>query len=173
MGDVMAHYRSWASSAANRRSMLGNRARDTSPELQLRSVLHSRGLRFRKHCRPIPDLRCVADVVFPRQRVAVFLDGCFWHGCPEHFKLPRTNRAYWKAKIGGNEARDARNDQVLLEAGWLIVRAWEHDPVGEVADRVATALRGRIDEQKATGPALRPDAASRAKRQETSRALSR
>src|SRR5947209_4148267 len=116
--------------------MKGNKSRDTSPEIALRRLLHSRGLRFRKHCRPIADVRCLADVVFPRQRVAVFVDGCFWHGCPDHFKMPRTNRAYWEAKISRNQKRDLRNRAILNEAGWLVLAFWEHEPPQTVALKV-------------------------------------
>ena len=98
---------SWASSAAVRRSMIGNRSRDTAPERALRSELHRLGLRFRVDARPVPAIPRRADVVLRGDRVAVFLDGCFWHGCPDHFRPPATNADYWAAKIAGNRARDA------------------------------------------------------------------
>jgi DNA mismatch endonuclease (patch repair protein) len=124
--------------------MQGNRGRDTGPEVAVRSELHRRGLRFRKHRAPIPGLRCQADIVFPIERVAVFIDGCFWHGCPEHGRRPSANGAYWSAKIERNRARDARNDVLLEQAGWAVVRAWEHEPPGSVASRVqATVARRR------------------------------
>jgi DNA mismatch endonuclease (patch repair protein) len=97
--------------------MRANKGRDTLPERRLRSHLHRLGLRFRKHARPLPALRCTADVLFPRQRVAVFVDGCFWHGCPEHGRVPRSNRAYWEPKLARNVERDRRNDRALSEAG--------------------------------------------------------
>jgi DNA mismatch endonuclease (patch repair protein) len=123
--------------------MLGNRALDTRPEIALRSILHRRGFRFRKHSRVLPDLRCRPDVAFPRERVAVFIDGCFWHGCPEHASTPKANAAYWRAKFERNQARDARNDSALRAAGWQVVRAWEHEPAELVADRIAAAVSAR------------------------------
>jgi DNA mismatch endonuclease (patch repair protein) len=125
---------------AVRRIMSGNRSRDTAPERRVRSQLHRVGLRFRKNCRPIAGLRCEADVVFPSERVAVFVDGCFWHGCPEHGHLPGRNSAYWRAKIERNVERDGRNGRALAEAGWLVVRAWEHEDPAAVASRVQAAL---------------------------------
>jgi len=129
-----------ASSAAVRSVMQGNRGRDTKPEVALRSALHRRGLRFRKHAAPLRGLRCRADVVFPRERVAVFVDGCFWHRCPEHGLRPRTNQAYWDAKIARNVERDARNNAALAAAGWTVVRVWEHEPLEVAAERVEAAV---------------------------------
>lgn len=126
--------------------MRGNRRKDTRPELALRSELHCRGLRFFKNRRPIRDLRCEADIVFPRARVAVFVDGCFWHGCPVHGMRPASNASYWNAKIEQNKARDRRNDKQLQTSGWLVVRGWEHEPARKVADRVEFALRGSSGE---------------------------
>src|SRR4051812_10584935 len=116
--------------------MQGNRSRDTRPEVAVRSALHRRGLRFRKHTRPLPGLKCEADAVFPRERVAVFIDGCFWHGCPEHGKRPGEPGSYWHAKRERNAARDRRNDRALEAAGWLVVRVWEHEVPDLVAGRV-------------------------------------
>jgi DNA mismatch endonuclease, patch repair protein len=129
-----------ASSPAVRAVMQGNRSRDTRPEAAVRSALHRAGLRFRKHVRPLPGLRCEADVVFARQKVALFVDGCFWHGCPVHGKTPKGNRLYWSAKIARNVARDQRNDAALAGAGWVVVRAWEHEDPAEVVSRVQFAL---------------------------------
>lgn len=119
------------------------RSKDTAPEVAVRSALHGAGLRFRKHQRPLPTLRCSADVVFTRARVAVFIDGCYWHGCPEHFAVPQTNAAYWSSKISGNVERDLRNDTVLTDAGWLVLRFWEHDELAKVVEIVAAAVRAR------------------------------
>src|SRR4051794_10611396 len=105
--------------------MQGNRGRDTRPEIAVRSALHRRGLRFRKHRRPIADIRCEADIVFPRERIAVFVDGCFWHGCPRHGRVPRTNRDYWEVKLAANVRRDQLNTARLEQAGWAVVRVWE------------------------------------------------
>ena len=113
-----------ASSPAVRSVMRANRARDTRPEVAIRSAMHRCGLRFLKHRRPLPELRCVADAVFPTERVAVFVDGCYWHRCGEHGTQPRTNSAYWAAKLDGNVTRDRRNDAALGAAGWLTLRIW-------------------------------------------------
>ena len=143
---------SWATSPAVRRSMQGNRARDTSPELVIRRLLHGRGLRFRTHRRPLADLRCLADVVFPRERIAIFVDGCFWHGCPAHFRIPARNRDYWRSKIDRNRRRDARNEAALQEAGWMVLRFWEHDDADLCARRVEQAVRARRAAAGATVP---------------------
>ena len=121
--------------------MQGNRSRDTRPEAAIRSALHRAGLRFRKHYRPLPGLRCEVDVAFPRQRVLLFVDGCFWHGCPQHGRMPSANNGYWSSKIGRNVARDRRNDELLSEDGWTVLRAWEHETPGSVVERVCAALR--------------------------------
>lgn len=131
---------SWASSPEARARMQSNKSRDTKPELALRSAVHARGLRYRVSAKPLAGVRRTADLVFPRAKVAVFLDGCFWHGCPVHFRSPATNAAYWTAKIGGNRARDASTTALLEAAGWLVVRVWEHEPAPDAARRVAATL---------------------------------
>jgi DNA mismatch endonuclease (patch repair protein) len=120
--------------------MQGNRSEDSRPEVAVRSAVHALGLRFRKHIAPLPDLRCRADLVFARQRIAVFIDGCFWHGCPEHGVSPTTNSAYWQAKLGGNAKRDRRNDATLMKAGWTVIRIWEHEDARVAALRIAEAV---------------------------------
>ncbi|MFJ8040290.1 very short patch repair endonuclease [Kitasatospora sp. NPDC096147] len=132
---------SWASSAAVRASMQGNRNKDTKPELRLRSLLHKQGLRYRVAARPLPELRRTADVLFPRARVAVFVDGCYWHGCPEHLRPPSKNVEFWQAKIDGNRTRDAETDHRLREAGWTVIRVWEHEDPVEAAARIADIVR--------------------------------
>lgn len=126
-----------------RARMSGQARKDTTPELALRSALHRRGLRFRVHRRPLPGLRREADLVFPQARVAVFVDGCFWHGCPAHASWPKSNAEWWRIKLNGNRARDAETDARLAEGGWLSVRVWEHEPTGEAADRIARAVTRR------------------------------
>ncbi|MDQ3756917.1 MAG: very short patch repair endonuclease [Actinomycetota bacterium] len=126
-----------------RRRMSRQRSRDTDPERALRSRLHRMGLRFRLHRRPVPGVRRQADVVFPGARVAVFVDGCFWHRCPQHATFPKNNGAWWDTKLAANAARDADTDLRLAEAGWLVVRVWEHEDVEEAARRVARAVRAR------------------------------
>jgi len=116
---------------------------NTQIEVRLRSLLHARGLRYRVHQRPLRTLKRVADVVFTRARVAVFVDGCFWHGCPQHGTWPKRNAGFWREKIEGNVLRDRETDTLLLEAGWLSVRIWEHEDVREAADRVAALVQSR------------------------------
>jgi len=131
-------------SEASRKVMQANRSRDTYPELSLRRELHSRGLRYFVHRRPISDLRCTADIVFPRKKLCIFIDGCFWHGCPVHSRTPKSNESYWVPKIARNVQRDRRNDAILAEAGWAPRRFWEHEiraDLGSVADEIVTALR--------------------------------
>ncbi|MFI2213762.1 very short patch repair endonuclease [Streptomyces sp. NPDC020141] len=131
---------SWASSDGSRASMRANRSRDTGPELALRRAVHSRGMRYRVAARPIKELRRTADLVFTRAKVAVFLDGCFWHGCPEHHTVAVRNGAYWAAKVERNRTRDLDTNQRLTEAGWAVVRVWEHEDPVEAAARVEAAV---------------------------------
>ncbi len=119
------------------------RRRDTAPELALRRELHRRGLRYRVDRSPIKGMRARADLVFGPAKVAVFVDGCYWHSCPEHGSLPANNRAWWREKFAANRERDARIGRCLVEAGWVPVRVWEHDDVVESADRVEAAVRRR------------------------------
>jgi DNA mismatch endonuclease, patch repair protein len=120
--------------------MQGNAAPDTGPEARLRSALHRTGLRFRKHVRPAASVRCRPDVVFPTEHVAVFVDGCFWRGCPEHFRPPSTNSEYWDPKIALNQARDRRNEEALAAAGWTVIRVWEHEEPEAAAQRVRSQV---------------------------------
>lgn len=123
--------------------MLKTRRRDTKPELLLRSTLHRAGLRFRVDRAPFAGIRSRADIVFPSARVAVFVNGCFWHGCPEHATWPKNNAAWWRAKIEANKARDARVDETLYYAGWYVVRIWEHEDPSAAAQRVVELVRQR------------------------------
>jgi DNA mismatch endonuclease (patch repair protein) len=134
---------SWATTAAVRRSMLGNRSRDTRPERLLRSELHRRGLRFRVDARPEGSIPRRADVIFRGVRLAIFVDGCFWHGCPRHYRAPATNSEYWEQKILGNIARDGDTCERLEAAGWKTLRFWEHEPVASSADRIAEVIVAR------------------------------
>ena len=123
--------------------MSKQRSRDTGPERLLRATLHRRGLRYFVHRRPLPEMRREADVVFPRLRVAVFVDGCFWHGCPDHGTKPRRNAEYWETKIARNRARDVDTDTRLKAAGWTTVRIWEHEEPDEAANRIEQLIRQR------------------------------
>jgi DNA mismatch endonuclease (patch repair protein) len=122
--------------------MQGNRGRDTRPELAVRRAAHALGLRYRVSVRPIPSLRRTADLVFTRARVAVFVDGCFWHGCPEHYR-PSTgsNRSFWDEKVLENRRRDHETDAALTSAGWSVLRLWEHEDPTEAAQRIALLVR--------------------------------
>jgi DNA mismatch endonuclease (patch repair protein) len=135
---------SWATSPRVRKAMLSNRSRDTVPEKELRSALHRLGLRFRKdRLLQLEDVRVRPDIVFPRARVAVFLDGCFWHRCPEHASDPKTHSDYWGPKLEANVSRDRRVDAALSAAGWQTVRVWEHEAPADAAKRVAAVIAAR------------------------------
>ena len=123
--------------------MLGNRSRDTRPEKTIRSLVHGRGLRYRVAAKPLKGIRRTADLVFRPTKVAVFVDGCFWHKCPDHFVLPATNTNYWREKIDGNVNRDKDTDFRLAEEGWEVLRFWEHEPPADAADRIVAAVRSR------------------------------
>ena len=145
---------SWASSEGVRRSMRSNRSRDTHPEVALRSALHAAGLRFRKYYRPIPGSRSEVDVAFSRWKVAVFLDGCFWHGCPQHATRPVLHGEWWAAKLEANAARDTRTNRMLSEAGWTVLRFWEHEATDEVVAKVREGIALRRGAQSRQGPTL-------------------
>lgn len=123
--------------------MQGNRRRDTKPEMSVRRLVHAAGLRYRVDSRPLPHLNRRADLVFTRAKVAVFVDGCYFHGCPAHGTKSKTNAAYWSAKIAGNRDRDADTDRRLVEAGWLPLRIWEHEDLADSASRVIQTVRER------------------------------
>ena len=117
---------SWATSAGTRASMQSNRGRDTGPELAVRRRLHALGLRYRVSVKPEKDLRRTADIVFTRPRVAVFIDGCFWHGCPKHATKPKNNQEFWRRKLSANKTRDSLVTRTLRRSGWRVWRVWEH-----------------------------------------------
>lgn len=125
-----------ASSPGVSRRMSRARRRDTKPELDVRRLLHARGMRYRVSY-PVPGAaRRTIDIAFTRARIAVFLDGCFWHGCPEHGTLPRANADWWAAKLRRNAERDAETDRVLAADGWTVLRFWEHEDPLQIADYV-------------------------------------
>jgi DNA mismatch endonuclease (patch repair protein) len=123
--------------------MQATRRRDTPAELAIRSLIHRRGLRYRVDVSPVKEMRRRADLVFTSARVAVFVDGCFWHGCPEHVTWPKTNAEFWRKKIAMNKARDANTNDVLTDAGWLVLRFWEHDDPIRCARTIVTAVQRR------------------------------
>ena len=133
-----------SSELASRR-MRNTPTRNTPAELALRSLLHSSGLRYRVDLRPLKDLRRKADIVFTRQRVAVFVDGCFWHSCPQHGSSPKANAEWWRDKLGGNVARDRDTDHRLKEAGWRVIRVWEHEDMMKAAAQIAMEIRTKRD----------------------------
>ncbi len=113
--------------------MVANRRRDTQPELRVRRLLHAAGLRYRVDARPEAALRSRADIVFSRRRIAVFIDGCFWHGCPLHNVEPKTNVAYWGPKLARNRERDIEVTSSLERLGWTVLRFWEHESAESIA----------------------------------------
>ncbi|OZF33617.1 very short patch repair endonuclease [Rhodococcus sp. 14-2483-1-2] len=114
--------------------------RDTKPEVALRRALHRRGLRYFVDRAPLKGMRRRADLVFPRRKVAVYVDGCFWHSCPVHATKPRNNAQWWADKLAANVTRDRDTDEKLLAEGWRVVRIWEHEDPTEAADRVVDEL---------------------------------
>lgn len=123
----------------------------TGPELALRKHLHSAGLRYRVHVRDLPGR---PDIALTRARIAVFVDGCFWHRCPEHGSAPKNNRGWWDEKLSSNQARDRRNDADLEAMGWLPIRFWEHDDPASAAAYVEALWRERTGRPPSTGPPL-------------------
>lgn len=120
--------------------MSRQRRADTQPEVQLRKALHRLGLRYRLHRRDLPG---TPDLAFVRERVAVFVDGCFWHGCPDHAVAPKANQAWWLAKLARNRERDDEKDEALRSMGWLPVHVWEHEDMTVVASAIAELVRDR------------------------------
>jgi DNA mismatch endonuclease (patch repair protein) len=134
---------SWASSPGVRASMRSNKGRDTKPERDLRSAVHALGLRYRVSMCPLPNIRRTADLAFTRHKVAVFLDGCFWHGCPDHHTVAVTNAEFWATKVETNRARDRDTDRRLAEAGWTVIRVWEHEDASVAAQRILDVVLAR------------------------------
>jgi DNA mismatch endonuclease (patch repair protein) len=132
---------SWASSEATRRTMQSNRGRDTVPEILLRRQLFNLGLRYRVNLRVEPTLRRTVDIAFTRSKLAVFVDGCFWHGCPIHGTSPKTNSEFWKSKISATMVRDRETTMALNKLGWTVLRFWEHDDPDASAQRVSEIVR--------------------------------
>jgi DNA mismatch endonuclease (patch repair protein) len=128
--------------------MQQQRRRDTRPEIALRRALHAAGLRYRVERSVIPGLRRRADVVFGPAKVAVFVDGCFWHMCPERATFPKANADWWREKLERNYARDQDTDRLLRMQGWLPVRVWEHEEIVEAALRIAEIVHERRPPQQ-------------------------
>ncbi|MFF7606033.1 DNA mismatch endonuclease Vsr [Streptomyces parvulus] len=122
-------------------------SRDTAPELAVRRLLHASGMRYRVNV-PVPGMvRRTIDIVFPRSKVAIFLDGCFWHGCPQHATQPKANAEWWRTKLDKNMSRDRETTEHLAAAGWTVLRFWEHEEPEEVAARVRAAVVRRLAER--------------------------
>lgn len=119
------------------------KGRDTGPELVVRRLLHARGHRYRVNHQPLDDRRRTVDIAFTRRRVAVMIDGCFWHACPEHYRPSTTRAEFWAVKIQGNAARDADTNGRLRDTGWTVLRFWEHENPSEVVLAIEAALNGR------------------------------
>lgn len=137
---------SWATSPSVRRNMQANRRRDTNPELAVRRKLHAEGYRFRVDWALPFDRRRRADVAFTRKRVVVFIDGCFWHRCPEHYVPPKSHADYWETKTSRNAARDADTTRRMEELGWTVLRYWAHSHPNDVVlsvEETLAALPGR------------------------------
>lgn len=126
---------------AIRKRMQRQRRRDTALELDIRRALHASGYRFRVDFRMEPALRARGDIVFTRRRLVVFVDGCFWHGCPEHATAPKNNAEWWQQKLTANVSRDRRVDEQLGQLGWTVMRIWEHEGVAAAVTRIRAALQ--------------------------------
>jgi DNA mismatch endonuclease (patch repair protein) len=127
--------------------MQRTRQRNTSAELALRHELFAIGLRYRLHVAVLAKPRRVADVAFAGPRVAVFVDGCFWHGCPKHATWPKKNAEFWRNKILTNQARDRDTDARLRAIGWEVVRVWAHEEPEVAAARIARIIHGRTEKK--------------------------
>jgi DNA mismatch endonuclease (patch repair protein) len=128
-------------SAGRSANMKANRRTDTKPELALRAALHAKGYRYRKDFRlDLPLRRVRPDIAFTRRKVAVFVDGCFWHACPDHGSKPKNNDWYWSPKLARNVERDRAADDALAQAGWTVIRLWEHVPLEDAVAAVIAAV---------------------------------
>ena len=137
--------------------MVANRRRDTAIEVAVRRRLHRVGLRYRVDYAPNPaQRRRRADIVFPKLRIAIYIDGCFWHGCPEHYTPPKSNAEYWHPKIARNRARDAETSDSLRSLGWLVLRYWEHENADSIAEQVANEVRRQQRSSRPAGQASEP-----------------
>ena len=134
-----------ASSKSVSAKMAAQRGRDTACEMELRRELHRMGLRYFVHRKAVKGVRREADLIFPRSRVAVFVDGCFWHGCPEHATWPKANAEWWRAKLERNRQRDRETDDRFRRAGWLPMRIWEHETPVKAARNISAVVKRRSE----------------------------
>src|SRR5258708_5868628 len=131
------------SSEAALRRMKAAKPRDTAPEKAIRLALHRLGLHYRIDAKPVKELNRRADILFRSLKVAIFIDGCFWHGCPLHGTQPKANAEFWRAKISRNQERDAHNTEYLEKAGWKVVRVWEHENPEKISTKIYNFIRRR------------------------------
>ena len=120
--------------------MLANKARNTKPELAVRRALHAAGFRYRVDMRPALELRGRADIVFTKRKIAIYIDGCFWHGCPVHATTPKRNADYWVPKLQRNVERDRDATLKLESLGWVVLRFWEHEKVDAIVQSIRNQL---------------------------------
>ncbi|MFI8694704.1 very short patch repair endonuclease [Dietzia maris] len=138
-----AGYRPPPSSANVSRNMSRQKRRDTKCETEVRKFLHASGARYRVNFRPLPEYRFSADLGWKSLKLAIFIDGCFWHGCPKHATIPKSNTEWWRDKIEANRRRDQRVVQQLENAGWVAARFWEHEPSANVARTIVALAAAR------------------------------
>lgn len=124
------------------------RQRDTAAELAVRRLLHVRGFRYQIDRKVLPCTHRRADILFVTAKVAVFVDGCFWHSCPAHRTQPKANADWWAAKLAGNRRRDEETNRRLIDAGWHVERVWEHETPSKAATRIARIVRSRLRRQR-------------------------
>ena len=126
----------------NTKAMRSNRCKDTKPEREIRSLIFKNGYRFRKNypIRLSNNKLCRIDIAFLRSKIAIFIDGCFWHGCPIHHRLPKTNTDYWIPKFERNKKRDEMNQNLLESDGWVVLRLWEHETMIEMYSKITHVI---------------------------------
>lgn len=151
------HLRPVAASPEAHKKMAAVGRRDTPQEMAIRKALFRAGCRFRVQFRPLNDHRWTADIAFTKVKVLVFVDGCYWHGCPIHGSIPKTNREWWTAKIGRNVERDREATQVLTERGWTVLRVWSHEDPTAAAQTIMKTLRGGSREARQDGGNVAPE----------------
>jgi len=131
------------SSEAALHRMQAVKHRDTAPEKAIRSAIHKRGLRYRIDTKPIKELNRRADILFRKFKVAIFIDGCFWHGCPKHGTIANMNADFWKEKIRRNQERDLDTTNKLISAGWVVIRIWEHEDSENATEKILKVIKKR------------------------------